>query len=448
MNPILLTDSYKASHWKQYPPNTTKIYSYLESRGGMFDHTIFFGLQHILKEYLVGVRVTKEDVEEAKTFFNAHFGSDIFNYSGWMKLVEKHGGKFPIKIKAVPEGSRIPVSNVLMTVENTDPEFFWLTNYLETILMQVWYPITIATLSNEIRRVILSYLEKTGSSELIDFKLHDFGFRGVSSVESAGIGGAAHLINFMGTDTLPGILTLMKSYHAGVCGHSIPAAEHSTITSWGQENEAKAYENMLTQFSEGLVAVVSDSFSIYNACKDIWGDQLKEQVLNRKGTLVIRPDSGDPATVVCSVLQILGNQFGYTVNSKGYKVLPPNVRVIQGDGIDYESIQHILESMEILRWSTDNVALGMGGALLQKLNRDTQKMAFKCSMIEKNEREFDVYKDPITDHGKRSKRGRLALVDCETVPGPADNDMLRTVFENGELLIDDTLSQIRERVNG
>ncbi len=415
-NPLLLTDSYKLTHWKQYPPGTEHVYSYLESRGGLFDSTVFFGLQMFLIRYLEGKRFNYADIDRAERFCKAHFGrEDVFNRDGWEHILRKHGGRFPVSIKAVPEGTVVPTRNVLMTIENTDPAVPWITNFLETLLVQVWYPTTVATLSREMKKLIMKYLVKTGSPQLIDFKLHDFGFRGVSSVESAGIGGAAHLINFLGTDTLAGIEFAHNYYKQEMAGFSIPASEHSTITSWGREHEADAFENMLSQYPDGLIACVSDSYDIIKACEEIWGDKLKEKVLSRKGTLVVRPDSGDPPTVCGQVLDALGKKFGYTVNSKGYKVLPDQVRVIQGDGIDYTMTRQILEVLALKEWSADNIAFGMGGALLQKLDRDTQKFAFKCSSITINGEEHGVIKNPATDSGKASKAGKLQL--CRTSDG-------------------------------
>ena len=203
----------------------------------------------------------------------------------------------------------MPTHNVLMTVENTDPVCFWLTNWLETLLVHAWYPSTVATQSREMKRILLRYLEATGDPGLIDFKLHDFGCRGVSSLESAGIGGAAHLVNFLGTDNLPALELLAETYGAECGGFSLPASEHSTITSWGEAHELDAMRNMLAQYPDGLVACVSDSYDVYRACAEYWGGALREAVLARPGTLVIRPDSGDPASVVCRVLDILGDAF-------------------------------------------------------------------------------------------------------------------------------------------
>jgi nicotinamide phosphoribosyltransferase len=451
-NLILLTDSYKVGHWPQYPKGTTNLYSYFESRGGMFPETTFFGLQYFLETYL-SKPVTMAMVDEAEAIYKLHFGTDtMFNRKGWEHIVNKHGGKLPIRIKAVKEGTSVKTHNVLMTVESTDPECFWLVNYLETLLSQIWYPTTVATLSREMKKLILRYLEKTGDPKLIDFKLHDFGFRGVSSVESAGIGGAAHLINFMGTDTVAALLVARKYYGAEMAGFSIGASEHSTITSWGQHDEKAAMKNMIEVYGQSGApyACVSDSFDIYRACRDYWGTDLKDLVLNAKGTLVVRPDSGIPHVVVVKCLDILGEKFGYEINAKGYKVLHPKVRLIQGDGIDYEETRKILSEMERSGWSADNVAFGMGGGLLQKINRDTQKFAFKCASVVVNGHERDVFKAPVTDNGKKSKSGRMSLVmsngEMVTIKGSdAKGDLLETVYENGEIKQKYSFAEIRER---
>lgn len=455
INTVELTDSYKVSHWKQYPPKTTRIFSFLESRGGVFPEITFFGLQYYLKRYLEGIRVTRENIEEAAEDFEAHFGTpELYNRAGWERIITVHGGKLPIIIRAVPEGMVVPVKNVLMTIENTDPELPWVTNYVETLLSMVWYTSTVATQSRAMRKLVLQYLEETGDPSLVDFKVHDFGFRGSTSVESAGLGGAAHLVSFKGTDTFQGIRVAKKYYHEPMAGFSIPAAEHSTITSWGKENEADAYANMLDSFPQGLVAVVSDSYDVFHACEELWGKKLKDKILNRDGTLVVRPDSGYPPDVVVKVLRILGQAFGYTLNEKGYKVLNPKVRVIQGDGIDYTMLRGVLETMKLAGWSADNIAFGSGGGLLQKLDRDTQKFAIKCSEAEVDGKSRDVIKDPVTDPGKKSKAGRLALV-CEdgvyrTVREEEAERLgltneLVTVFKDGEVLVDYTFADIRAR---
>ncbi len=452
-NICFLTDSYKASHYKQYPPGSQFVYSYFESRkGGVFPEVVFFGLQYWLREYLAGPVVTREKIDEAEALFRDHFsGSQLFNRPGWETILHRHGGRLPIRIKAAPEGTVVPESNVLITVENTDPEAYWLTNWLETLLVQTWYPCTVATQSRAMKKEILAALKHTGDPSLISFKLHDFGFRGVTCPEQAALGSAAHLVNFQGTDTVPGLVLARSVYQASMAGFSIPAAEHSTITSWGEHHEVDAMRNMLAQYPTGLVACVSDSFDIFRACSEYWGSILKEQVLARDGVLVVRPDSGDPPLIVVKVLELLGQAFGTTNNSKGFKLLHPKVRVIQGDGIDFSMLGKILEAMMQAGWSADNVAFGSGGGLLQKLHRDTQKFAFKCSSIVVNGQERDVYKQPVTDQGKKSKSGRFQLIRQEngviaTVPqGGPGKDLLVNVFENGRILRSWTFDEVRDR---
>lgn len=468
MNMILNTDSYKASHAVQYPQNTEGVFSYIESRGHEEDNNeqnpwnykavsevVFFGLQIFLKEYL-SKPITKEDIDEAEEFFVAH--GEPFYRDKWEYILQKHNGFLPVKIKAVPEGTVVPTRNVLVTVENTDPECYWLTSYIETALLRaVWYPTTVATNSREIKKLIRHYMLMTSDNlDGIVFKLHDFGSRGVSSSESAMIGGAAHLVNFMGTDTVVGAIAAMKYYNTkSMVAFSIPAAEHSTITSWGKYNEIDAYRNMLKQFAKPgkLVAVVSDSYDIYNAINNIWGKNLYREVLDSGATVVIRPDSGEPAEVVLKVVQTLADKFGAYTNTKGYKVLNPAVRVIQGDGINRNSIRDILNNLQIAGFSADNVAFGMGGALLQHLNRDTFRFAMKCSAVKINGVWNDVFKDPVTDSIKKSKKGRLALVkddygNIRTVTEGEVGDqtsLLTKVFENGRILKEWTFEEVRER---
>ena len=451
-NIILNTDSYKCSQFRQYPPGTEYVYSYIESRGGQWDRTVFFGLQAFLREYMT-TPITQADIDIAEKIITAH--GEPFNREGWEYIVKQHGGRLPVEIKALPEGTVIETKNVLVSIVNTDPKCYWLTSYLETALLRaVWYPTTVATNSYHSKQIILRGLEETGDPSLIDFKLHDFGARGVSSEESAALGGAAHLVNFMGTDTIAGVLAAMEYYDAGVCGFSIPAMEHSTVTSWGRENEAKSYRNMLEVYGKkgALLACVSDSYDIFNACENIWGKELLEEVKSSGATVVIRPDSGNPAEVVTKCARILDTKFGHTLNDKGYRVLN-NVRIIQGDGIDAVSIRGILLSLQMAGYSADNVAFGQGGALLQQINRDTLKFAMKCSAAYINGEWRDVYKDPVTDTGKRSKRGRLQLIrepggEFQTVywsDSQIDRDLLQVVFRDGELLNQTTFDQVRAR---
>ena len=469
-NIILNTDSYKTSHAPQYPEGTQGVFSYIESRGGAYPEHVVFGLQYAIKKYLT-TPVTQEDIEEAAVILKGH--GVPFNRVGWEYIVNKHGGKLPVRIKAVPEGTVVPIGNAIVTIENTDPECFWLTSYLETMLLRaVWYPTTVATVSWRIKQIIKKYMIETGGDLAgLGFKLHDFGARGVSSLESAGIGDAGHLVNFLGTDTIVGLTTVLKYYvppiitkigrgfevrpdYSKMPGFSIPAAEHSTITCWGRDKEVDAYRNMLQVYGgNGIMAVVSDSYDIFNAADNLWGGELKQEVLNSGAIVVIRPDSGHPASVVGKLLVILNAKFGSTINDKGYKLLN-NVRIIQGDGINEDSIIEILDKAKILGFNADNLAFGMGGALLQHMDRDTMQWAMKCSAMKINGVWKDVYKQPKGDSGKNSKRGRLALVkqaegwrtvnEGWILPGTdIEKNELLTVFEDGELKIDYTFDEVR-----
>lgn len=456
MNMILNTDSYKASHFAQYPKGTTHVSSYIESRGGELSKDgVFFGLQLFLEKYLTR-RITTYDIDEAEEFFLAH--GEPFNRAGWERIVKVHDGRIPLRIEALPEGTRFTTRNVVAQVVNTDPELPWLTSYFETaILRAVWYGSTVASISAKFRRVIKEYMEETCDNlEKLPFMLNDFGARGVSSLESSEIGGLAHLISFAGTDNVVAVLAARKYFKEPMAGFSVPAAEHSTITSWGKNREVEAYRNMIEQFSKNkgtLISVVSDSYDLWNAIDNIWGDELKELVENSGSTLVVRPDSGDPTKVVVETINRLMAKFGYTVNSKGYKLLPDCVRVIQGDGIDVNSVVPILENMKVNKLSLDNIVFGMGGGLLQHPDRDTMKWAMKASAVKINGEWVDVFKNPATDSGKKSKPGILAstinhLGEMVTVRKelvlPEDN-LLTTVFENGQILTRSTLSEIRER---
>ncbi|RED49929.1 nicotinate phosphoribosyltransferase [Aestuariispira insulae] len=457
-NIILNTDSYKASHYLQLPPGTEEQSSYIEARGSDrgWDKAVFFGLQAFLKEYLTKP-VTLAMIDEAEQFWATH--GEPFNREGWLYILNAHEGYLPVEIRAVAEGTILPNGNVMVEVVNTDPECAWVTSYLETALLRaVWYPTAVATNSYFAKRAIWQALLKSSEDPAgqIAFKLHDFGARGVSSQESAALGGMAHLVNFSGTDTVAGALAARRYYNEPMAGFSIPASEHSTITSWGgPDGEEEAFRNMLARFAKpgSLVACVSDSYDIYHAAEELWGSRLKKDVLESGATLVVRPDSGDPLTVPVEVISILAGKFGYHLNALGYKVLNPAVRVIQGDGITAESLPVILENLMAAGFSADNIAFGMGGGLLQQVNRDSLKFAMKCSALKVDGYWRDVFKDPVTDPGKRSKKGRLALVleqgEYKTIRREdrhaEQEDLLKTVFRDGRILKLYNLNEIRAR---
>lgn len=451
-NVAILTDGYKPSHRPQYESGTTRVYSYWESRGGLFPQVVPFGLQGFVKRYLLRP-LTHLDVTKAAELYEDYFQErGIFFEEGFRRIVDEFGGYLPLEIKAVPEGFTVPTRNVMLTIENTHDDFYWLTNYLETILSQLWYPSTVCTLSRAFFELIHRYREETGDPAGTAWGLHDFGFRGVSSVESAAIGGAAHLVNFNGTDTVISIPYARCFYGAdrNIAG-SIPASEHSTMSLWGRSREYEAFANMVKQYGHckaGLYACVSDTYNIFDACR-AWGSEpLRSAVLAAPGMLVVRPDSGTPHVIVVQVAETLAKGFGSTPNGKGFKVLN-RVRIIQGDGVNYEEAHRVLEALKMRGWAAENLAFGMGGALLQRMDRDTQRFAVKASWALVNGEPRDIWKDPVTDPGKRSKRGRLKLVIRdgvpETVPGSDPGaDILRTVYRNGKLWRDQRFLEIRE----
>lgn len=453
-NIILDTDSYKLSHFLQYPDKTRRLFAYLESRGGRYGKTVFFGLQPILAKLTNGV--TPLDVEEAADLAKQH--GEPFPLDGWMYVAKELGGRIPLHIRAVPEGSVVPVRNALMTVESTDDKVPWMTTWFETQLMRVWYPTTVCTKSYHCVKTILEFLKETSEDPWgeLPFKLHDFGARGVSSQESAGMGGAAHLVNSVGTDTLMGIIYAQRYYQADkMPGFSIPAMEHSTVTSWGRHGERAAFANMIAKHKDfPILACVSDSYDVDNAVENIWGDDLLDLVKASGKLIVIRPDSGPPAETTVRLLQILERKVGMHVNSKGYKVLPKFYRLIWPDGNKSEDdIREILMAMMAHRFSASNIAFGMGGGLLQLVDRDTQMFAYKTSAALIGDEWVDVKKEPKTDAHKVSKAGRLDLVKKEdqwkTAPlgdkPKLTESELDTVFANGKRVATYRFDDIRAR---
>lgn len=414
-NIILRADSYKYSHFKLFPKGTINNYSYVEARkvAEDFPYTeemVFFGLQAFIDEYLRNP-ITVFDIGYAKKLIEAH--GLPFNEEDWNIIVKEYGGYLPLKIDALPEGSIADIGEPLCQVRAADSRFAWLASFIETAMLRaIWYPSTVATLSRSVKKNIKMYLDYTADDTAAElpFKLHDFGARGVSSSESAMLGGLGHLVNFMGTDTVEALVGAQLYYGAtGPVGFSIPASEHSTITSWGKNGEFDAFDNMVEQYSDQpLIACVSDSFDIYAACADKW-PRLKDKLEQNGTMLVVRPDSGDPVAVVSDIIEILGKYFGYELNSKNFKVLN-GVRIIQGDGVNPVTINQILHNLKTAGWSASNIAFGMGGALLQKVNRDSLGFAQKTCAIEVDDGEgncdvLPVYKQPVGSDFKKSKAG-------------------------------------------
>ena len=409
-NPILNTDSYKHSHYKMYPPNATRLYSYVESRnGGIFPKCLYFGIKKFYTD-MNNAYVTYSDIAEAKEFLQAH--GVHFNANRWKRVVEKHDGHIPVKIKTLPEGHVVNAGIPLVTIEDTDDELIGMGSHLETHLLRtIWYLSTVATISYWCKQKIRKFFDISSDSDVVDFSLHDFGARGVSSFESSGLGGMAHLINFKGTDNLTGILYANHYYNSGICGFSINAAEHSTVTAWGKDGEANFISNLIDQFGKPgqMVAAPCDSFDIYYMVNTIIGEKMKQKIIDSGCTLVVRPDSGSPIWVPLNCIQILGEKFGYTINSKGYRVLHPSVRVIQGDGVTINSIDDIYRNIVQNGWAADNLVLGMGGGLLQHVNRDTLNFGMKASSILIDGNWVPINKSPVTDSGKASKKGKFIV---------------------------------------
>jgi nicotinamide phosphoribosyltransferase len=473
MSILLRTDVYKFSHCDQYPQGTNKVYSYLCSRGTRLegvDKTVAFGFGYYLDKYLKCP--TETEVHEFIYYAEKILGPNAVSNEHRERLYNLAKlGYLPIEIKAVPEGSVVPVKNVLMTITNTLPGYFWLVNYIETLLLKVWHPITVATNSLRFKKLFDRYAEETceDNSHTV-FQMHDFGYRGVSSEESAEIGGAAHLTSFLGTDTTAGVVMLDKYYgeENAIYGMSVPASEHSVMCSWDTENDDyKAIGNMLDQYPTGIVSIVSDTYDLWNAIENYFGGAFKDKVLSRDGKTVIRPDSGDPVKILCGdpdapintpeglgVIRLLDYHFGSTLNSKGYKVLNPKVGCIYGDAIFYERAEEILSNLEQMGYASSNIVFGSGGLLLQQWSRDTFKMAIKATYCEVGGNPRDIMKDPVTDRGKRSHKGLLRLDKVDGVYTTTDNctkeqesgGYLRTVYKDGEIISPQSISEIRERI--
>lgn len=473
--PACDTDSYKLGHHPQYPDGATRMMAYIESRGGLYDAVLWFGLQLIIAEHLLQ-KITHAQVNNMIAFSRAHMMDNITAdlEIALHRVVDVYGGNIPIKIRAVEEGYIVPVKNVLATIETTvpDPLIFSLVCYFETKIMRVWAPTTVATESYNIRKIILAALEESADDPLaeIPFKLHDFGSRGVSSMETAAFAGAGHLVSFQGSDTTIAILAVNEGYDADMSAFSIPASEHSTVTMHGRDGEEQFLENMFDNYAKpgAIFATVIDSYDWVEFIRKL-APKFKERLKESEATWVFRPDSGDPIETPIQVVRELDSIFGHTVNTKGYKVLN-NVRVIQGDGIDQADVQHILTGLLDEGWAATNMAFGMGGGLLQKNNRDTQKMTMKCCAVEIDGVWQDVYKDPAVYNEdwtlskeksfKISKRGRLALLrnkrtnDWITVKedlakkmlarGDGWESMLKTVYDSGSLKNHITMDQVRK----
>jgi nicotinamide phosphoribosyltransferase len=457
INLLLDTDSYKVSHWAAYPSNTTKLVAYMEPRLNDGEYMKFFGLQSLLMDWIANP-ITLEDVEEAEEMYGGHFGRvDVFPAEKWKYIVKEYGGHLPIKISALPEGTLIKGSNLMVKVESTDEKAPWVATFVETPILRLWSDITVSTNSYRLKKLIGGYLEQTHDNPeaVLPFMLHDFGSRGVSSRETAGRMGLAHLVNFMGTDTVMALKYAKNYYGCEMAGYSIPAMEHSTVISWGRSGEENSYANFINRYAKpgSIFAMVVDSYDEDNAVSHIIGKKLKAQILASGAKLMVRPDSGVPKVMVMKMLGYLEEIFGSTLNNKGFKVLN-NVGVVQGDGVNKESITEILEAVIAAGYCVNNMVFGMGGALLQLVGRDDYRFAYKPSLIDHDHKPMGISKSPKGDTQKKSKGGDLDVIrvnngELVTIDRMFDKtdkpSQLVTYYNNGELLVRDTLDVIRAR---
>ena len=456
---ICRIDSYKFSHPFAYPDGIEGMTSYGEARISESDVVVPFGMQMLTKRYL-NQTITMKDVDDAEQFSINHFGRKLFARQEWEKVVNVYDGKLPLIIRSVPEGTVMRGGQPIYTTTVLDKDLFWMSAGFETLIQRgIWYPTTIATRDYVIKQKIESFYDLTGANkELLPFSYHDFGGRGVTSGESAEIGGAAHLVNFMGSDTVEGILAANFFYNEPMAGFSVYATEHSIQCSFGS-TEANAVSYLRKQLSNAVegtvVSIVIDGYDVYREC-NILCTVLKDEIINSKAKVVFRPDSGDMMEVVPRLLDMQAAAFGTTLTDTGHKQIN-NVGVIQGDGVCHETIVQLLTLVTNLGYSADTVIFGSGGALLQKVDRDTLKFAQKACAILVDGKWKGIAKDPITDSGKKSKYGVLSLArniktnKLETIrldENVSDEyeDIMKIVYYKGKLYNEIPFSEVRSNV--
>ncbi|HEY4399924.1 MAG TPA: nicotinate phosphoribosyltransferase [Lactobacillaceae bacterium] len=441
-NLILATDAYKMTHHLQYPAGLTQLYSYGEARVGGESPTVsWFGLQSVVAEHLLTL-ITTAMIDEAEELSALTFGTTAyFNRDVWERVRDL--GYLPIRIKALPEGLEVPLGVPLFTLESTEVWFATTLNALETVLMHVWYPTTIATNSLYIKRALAPLFAQSGTVALLESAVNDFGLRGSTSLLSGARGAAAHLLHFTGTATLPAQSLLQAIYH-GDYGRSIRSSEHSVATAFGAEQGELVYlRAQLDSAPADLpVSVVIDSYDTLGFVANVV-PVFAEEILARRGRTIFRPDSGEPTQVVPAVLAQLAQIFGSTVNDKGYRVLNGNIGVMQGDGMNATTIVNLYKTLMTAGWSVDNLTTGSGGGLLQEgFTRDTQRFAIKASYAKINGEDVNLHKQPKTDPTKISKAGRFKVVRIEgqLTTVQVDDlrpDELRILLENGQFYPED-----------
>lgn len=501
--PLNCCDFYKTGHRQQYPKGTELVVSNFTPRSGKHANVaddsgiIFFGLQYFIKDFLQKAfyeqffTLPKEAaVAWYKRRMDTSLGEDAVPVDHIARLHEMQ--ELPLEIRALPEGTFVPIGVPCLTIQNTIPEFFWLTNYIETVLSTyMWLPCTSATTALGYRKLLEEYAKKTGSPlEFVDFQAHDFSFRGMSSLQSASVSGAAHLLAFKGTDTIPAI-DFHEQYYDADCtleliGCSVPATEHSVMCMDGESGELETFRRLITEiYPKGIVSIVSDTWDFWQVISE-YSVQLKSEILARDGKVVFRPDSGNPADIICGMkhfseyeyapeiaeyhwnqssehqhkgaVEVLWDIFGGTITETGHKLLDSHVGLIYGDSITYEVAQEILERLEKKGFASANIVFGVGSYTYQYVTRDTWGWAVKATYGRVNGEPRNIYKKPKTDSGKDSAKGLLMVVrdnktgqlklKQEAAPDEFDSkeNLLQPIYRNGQLLIEHSLSEIRERI--
>ncbi|MDV2902189.1 nicotinate phosphoribosyltransferase [Phytobacter diazotrophicus] len=490
MNPILAIDGYKVSHRAQYPQGTTQVYSNFTPRSDRFFSSpvadgklVFFGLQGFLQWFMVDLfndaffaRPQEDVVNEYKAVMDSYLGKDAVPVDHIRAL--HNLGYLPLHIKSLDEGSKVPMKVPVLTITNTRDEFFWLVNYLETVLSaELWKASTNATIAHHYRKVCEQWAVKTCSDmSHIDFQCHDFSFRGMAGLQDTMQAGAGHLLSFKGTDSIPSLLYARDHYTAGedyFIGASIPATEHSVMCMGEKEQEIETFRRLIVDlYPQGFVSIVSDTWDYWRVMTE-YTRELKQIILNREGRVVFRPDSGDPVEILCGTgadddtrntrtpeekgsVEVLWEIFGGTVNEKGYKVLDPHVGLIYGDSITLARADEILRRLEAKGFASSNVVFGVGSFTYQYNTRDTFGFAMKATWGAVNGEGRMIFKEPKTDSGlKRSARGllrverdaqgELQLHDEQTWEQEKTGE-LKTRFLDGKLYNVDHFEQIRQRL--
>ena len=512
MNPLLLTDGYKTGHHQQYPKGTTLVYSNFTPRSNKYapkgcDNVVSFGQQMIMKQIHEAFQneffsKPKEEVcGEMKRELSLYLGTD-YDVSHFEALHDL--GYLPINVKGIEEGTLVPMRVPVLTIYNTLPEFYWVTNYLETIISNLlWKPMTSATIAHTYRKVLTKWQEKTDAEKgwFVDWQGHDFSMRGMDSVEATIASGLGHLTSFSGTDSLPAIYGARKFYgEEGFVGGSVNATEHSVMCAGSKDDEVGTFRRLLETYPKGILSVVSDTWDLWKVCTEHIVT-LKEEILARDGKLVIRPDSGDPVDILCGesiwkegklldfeidgeetkpprkgVIELLWDVFGGTVNEQGYKVLDSHIGAIYGDSITIDRADEICKRLEAKGFASTNVVLGIGSFTYQYNTRDTFGFAMKATYVEikrwdvaterlnesfgKNANPEwiegrEIFKDPITDDGiKKSAKGLLRVAGDETHMLLEDQcnweqettGKLQTIYKNGEFYNETTLTKIKEKI--